>query len=202
MENNSMEKEIAVPSVEDTKTKEGIEARTKEWEKMLAEVDSWTDAQGTHIEPGIKEVVAGFNVLGLKTKQSCEGHSNERGLPYPWISFSVAGEPEERFVGEKSTFKRVAEEKKALLDYDAPYHGLDEETYWEVQKEVVNNEETDEYKNWAEKNKKLYGKTLKAVELFNSTHNLPDNLKLRVSQFYNQGFELASVDDETTVWHW
>ncbi len=192
--NNEVDKPF---SNEQSKEKESMEKRTEEWEKMAKEVETWTDAKGKGIENGIKEAVIGFNLLGLTTEQSCEGHSDEWGMPYPWISFSALGRPKERFVGEVKAFEKAAENKGISFDFDAPYHGFEEEDYWAIEKDVVNNDETEEYKKWVEQNKRLREKTAKAVELFNTTHNLPENLKLRVSEFAADGFEISSVDDET-----
>jgi hypothetical protein len=43
-----------------------------------------TDKLGKTIDPGILETVVVFNLLGMTTLQSCEGHIGW-GVPYPWI---------------------------------------------------------------------------------------------------------------------
>lgn len=58
------------------------------WAAMEKEVESWTDALGLGIDPGIKKMVIVLNLLGFKTEQSCEGHS-DWGRPYPWVRITV-----------------------------------------------------------------------------------------------------------------
>ncbi|GEM_PF-6568504 len=65
--------------------------RMKQWEEKLKQLDEVKDTQGKGVEPGIKETVAVFQLLGLPTKQSCEGHINEPGRPYPWVRFQSTG---------------------------------------------------------------------------------------------------------------
>ena len=47
-----------------------------------------TDALGRGIDPGIKEAVRLFNLAGLETVASCEGHPG-RALPGAWIDFTL-----------------------------------------------------------------------------------------------------------------
>ncbi len=58
------------------------------WQKMEAEVASWTDALGMPIDEGIKKTIIALNLLGFPTRQSCEGHINTGGV-HPWVSFEV-----------------------------------------------------------------------------------------------------------------
>ena len=57
------------------------------------------------IDAGIRETVAVLNLLGLPTRQSCEGHVNDRGhgLPAPWVDFNL---------GDRQVLDRV----QALLE--------------------------------------------------------------------------------------
>jgi hypothetical protein len=80
---------------------QGYPAPDLEWEKMPRAVDRVKDALGKGVDPGIRETVAVLNLLGFKTRQSCEGHVNEQGfgLPAPWVDIdpsaqgNVAPEP-------------------------------------------------------------------------------------------------------------
>jgi len=54
------------------------------WNEALHHFSHVTDRLGKTIDPGILETVVVFNLLGMTTLQSCEGHSSW-GTPYPWI---------------------------------------------------------------------------------------------------------------------
>lgn len=54
------------------------------WDAEKVIVDSITDRLGMPIDSGIKETVIVLRLLGFKTSQSCEGHS-DRALPFPWV---------------------------------------------------------------------------------------------------------------------
>lgn len=56
------------------------------FEEAEAEVCQWGDPQGNGIDPLMIPVVAGLNLLGIKTVQSCEGHL-DTGFAYPWVMF-------------------------------------------------------------------------------------------------------------------
>jgi hypothetical protein len=67
------------------------------WERKLSEVDALRDGIGKPIDPGIRETVAILQLLGLHTRQSCEGHI-DWGLPAPWVALYV---PEAEQLREK-----------------------------------------------------------------------------------------------------
>lgn len=47
------------------------------------------------IDPGIKTAVGNFNLAGLCTSGSCEGHADKRNnSPVPWVSIRIENEPE------------------------------------------------------------------------------------------------------------
>jgi len=54
------------------------------YQEMSAYVSNLTDKLGMPIDSGIFETVVVFNLLGLQTFQSCEGHM-DHGCPYPWV---------------------------------------------------------------------------------------------------------------------
>lgn len=64
-------------------------AKQNQWDAMAAEVNQWTDGLGKPIDAGIKEAVIALNLLGFKTRQSCEGHL-DHGYPYPWVDFDLS----------------------------------------------------------------------------------------------------------------
>jgi hypothetical protein len=56
------------------------------FEEAEAEVRQWGDRQGNGIDPLMVAVVAGLNLSGIRTIQSCEGHLDS-GFAYPWVMF-------------------------------------------------------------------------------------------------------------------
>jgi hypothetical protein len=56
------------------------------FEEAEAEVRCWGDRQGNGIDPLMVPVVAGLNLLGIRTIQSCEGHL-DTSFAYPWVMF-------------------------------------------------------------------------------------------------------------------
>jgi hypothetical protein len=56
----------------------------KTWKETLHHFSRVTDRLGKKIDAGILETVVVFNMLGITTFASCEGHT-DWGLPYPWI---------------------------------------------------------------------------------------------------------------------
>lgn len=74
--------DIAVSSYSD------YDAKKQRWDDMAREVDSWTDGLGMGIDEKIKDTVIVLNLLGFKTRQSCEGHLSW-GHSYPWISLEL-----------------------------------------------------------------------------------------------------------------
>ena len=58
------------------------------WEEAEAFIRRITDGQACPIDEGIIETVVAFNLLELRTCQSCEGHLDS-GWPYPWVDFET-----------------------------------------------------------------------------------------------------------------
>lgn len=91
-----------------------------QWEKMRAEVEEMADVLGEGIDEGIKETVIAFNVNGIPTSQSCEGHfedGSDHGFPVPWVTVSAPNKPELRYKGEEETpeYRTWYEENKKLF---------------------------------------------------------------------------------------
>ena len=59
------------------------------WEQKLREMDVLRDTVGTGIDPGIRETVAVLQLLGVHTRQSCEGHM-DHGIAAPWVDLESA----------------------------------------------------------------------------------------------------------------
>lgn len=88
------------------------------WKSMSAEVDTWADAIGNPIliEPGIKDTVIVLNLLGFKTRGSCEGHIGWR-CASPWVDFDVRDEViQGLFKEEKEILKRIDIVEKKIIE--------------------------------------------------------------------------------------
>ncbi len=70
------------------------------WNEMASEVDRWRDGLGKPIDSGIKETVIILNLLDLKTRQSCEGHT-DWGCPFPWVDFDLVDAESLKEVSDK-----------------------------------------------------------------------------------------------------
>lgn len=64
------------------------------WNEVADRFAMVTDKLGKPIDQGIFETVVALNVLGVKTRQSCEGHL-DWGCPFPWID--IQPEIEQKF---------------------------------------------------------------------------------------------------------
>jgi 3-mercaptopyruvate sulfurtransferase SseA len=76
-------------------------------EKIRKSVEETRDALGLPVDEKIKEAVIMCNAIGLTTSASCEGHI-DHGIPVPWIEIAAPNEPEEKYVGQKEIFEKVA----------------------------------------------------------------------------------------------
>jgi hypothetical protein len=54
------------------------------WNEVATRFERVTDKLGKRIDTGIFETVVAFNMAGIPTRASCEGHL-DWGLPYPWV---------------------------------------------------------------------------------------------------------------------
>lgn len=83
---------------------------------MRAKIDKMTDKVGRGIDEGIKEGVVIFNLLGLKTTQSCEGHygQEEQGFPTPWIQVYPEEPDIENWYENEDLRVKVTKEKHEL----------------------------------------------------------------------------------------
>ncbi len=114
-----MKKLEATPSTEEGNRNE----RQQRWDTVVAQVENFRDGLGMKVDAGIKETVTAMNVLGFKTRQSCEGHL-ERVQAAPWVDIQVEGTEEleqkasqafqEAEEGEKA--QKPEEELDALFD--------------------------------------------------------------------------------------
>ncbi len=94
---------------------DNLKEKEIEWQRKLEELGEVGDALGEGIDERIKETVAAFNLAGFHTDSSCEGHL-DWGTGAPWIGVEAAGEPEERFTGEKEVVEKIAKKAQNMLN--------------------------------------------------------------------------------------
>jgi hypothetical protein len=125
-----------------------VSVKQNAWEAKRNELEQITDGRGLEIDEGIKDSVVAFNMVGLNTTQSCEGHmaSENWGLQTPWIDIAAPNKPDTQFVGEIETFQRLAD--KFGIPLEEFRSGADMEGYFEAQKESAKNGETPEFVAW------------------------------------------------------
>jgi len=73
----------------ETSSSEKISAKEKKWREAYRQFEKTADGLGLGIDAGIIDTVVVFNLLGINTRQSCEGHL-DRGTRSPWIDLEAA----------------------------------------------------------------------------------------------------------------
>lgn len=168
------------------------------WKSTADKVEDLADTYGVGIEEGIKEAVIAFNVNGLPTEQSCEGHdfSFQSGVhtPWPWIRVCAPDKPVEKVVGENLVYEEVA--KRENVDLEKLKRGWPEELYNEVRRRLINNEETEEYKKWSDQNRLLYNKAISFLNEFYQNRKVPPDIEI-IADDDAGPFEVRSRDDRT-----
>lgn len=136
------------------------------WGQKQQEVDEIADLNGKGIDKDIKESVVAFNMQGLPTSNSCEGHV-DRGLPYPFVAVEAEGEPRWHYEGQKELFEEVAKEKgiqpekldRSSQDWDInAYEDIEGEAGRRMNERANKEDLTDtaEYSEWKKKNKEIF----------------------------------------------
>lgn len=102
------------------------------WERKLCEVDALRDKIGKPVDRGIRETVAILQLLGLHTRQSCEGHIGW-GLAAPWVQLYVPEAEKllreiiplenrlQELDEENKEFDRVLHERNQLQEQEGRY---------------------------------------------------------------------------------
>lgn len=88
-------------------------------QEIRNEIEQITDATGRPIEPGIKEAVVMFNAHGLRTRQSCEGHSEtdrdfEQQSLAPWVEVNPEEPDVEKWQYNDELREKVDKEGREL----------------------------------------------------------------------------------------
>lgn len=88
------------------------------WNETAKRFASVTDRLGKPIDEGIFDTVVALNMLGVTTKQSCEGHIGW-GAPYPWVSVE---EDEHKFLLHKHLCQYY-DDRPVKFDRILVFHG-------------------------------------------------------------------------------
>ena len=170
------------------------EIREEKWAAALCEVEQIADTSGRGIDEGVKETIAAFNVNGIETVQSCEGHDEVEGghRPWPWVEVGDANEPAERFENEANIMEETSREHG--VDLSEFWKGRPEELYWETRKKISGNPETAEYLLWRQKNEALHTKVTELLGEFNSGRGVPEGVRLKADESEGGSFEVGSEE--------
>lgn len=174
------------------------QSKKQRWEEMEKEVDTWTDALGKGIDPGIKKTVIVLNLLGFVTQQSCEGHI-DWGRPYPWVS--ITSEDKEIETLRNEIIKIVDDIKKKDDDLKKKYPNLSiREALFKEETQKLEEEYNEMYKKYhtaVDKSNKL--SRLKVLPLnnlianFYSSHSINPDRMLVLEVFGLDSFEIFSL---------
>ena len=194
------------------------------WEQKRKEVNEMTDIVGHKIDEGIKEAVVAFNINGLHTHNSCEGHI-DHGFSYPFVEVVAEEEPRWKYEGQEELFKEVAEEKDIQFEKkEREFSQWDVNLYEEVEnetgkrlnlkgeKELV---ETEEYKEWRKRNKKIFERAQDLLQEYNKNkeQNNPDteiilegneetDFTFRPQSGFNRGVDALDYMEEREKNNW
>ncbi|GHO66856.1 hypothetical protein KSC_057480 [Ktedonobacter sp. SOSP1-52] len=98
-------------------TQASVNIKQQQWGEACQQFRKTTDRLGMPIDEGIFETVVVLNLLGVKTRQSCEGHL-ERGSFAPWVTLTTPG-IDERYRQAAQAMKeadQIRKEEKHSLD--------------------------------------------------------------------------------------
>lgn len=182
-----------------------LQEKGENLQKIRQEVDKIIDAEGLPIDSNIKETVIALMALDFPASASCEGHlEKEHGFGAPWVEITAPNQPEERFIGEKEVYQRIAEKYKVPLE--DVRRGKHYKSYKEAVNEASKSDETPEYKKWRQENRKLMKRAEEVLAEFYKNRKVPSNVHLEIEKFgegdyfriYNGGEDYKAEKKELT----
>lgn len=180
------------------KTKnENISEEKKEkesaWNNKRKEIERYADALGYGIDGNIKETLVALNIFGLPTTASCEGHI-DRGISAPWVEISAPNESEERFAGQNEIYRKIA--GKYGISSEEVKRGDNHQAWVEAETENSKNDETPEYKNWREENKKLMAKTAGFLREFYRNRKSDSSNRIEITEDGEGSFRIHNGGED------
>lgn len=164
-----------------------------EWENKKKEIECWSDKQGLGIDEKVKDAVVAFNMVGLPTGESCEGHL-DHGYSAPWVGVEAPDEPAERFIGQEKIFQKIADEYGLSLEQIK--RGENNEAYFKALDEAAKNGETPEFEQWRQKNQELMKKASRFLDEFYKERKVPENIKLQISEGGEGAFRIHNGGED------
>lgn len=189
----------------ENKQEQEIEVREKlmRIDEIRKKVEEFADFQGKGLDDGIKESIVSLSVMDIPTSASCEGHPWKGSKSAPWVEIGDIEEPEERFVDQNKVTQEVADERG--LTFEEVKRSYNPDAYWEMQRRVVENEETEEYKAWEVKNRKTFAKVKDLVEEFYRQKGEPKNSEAKIicdddwRQIHNGGRDYVILENDLSA---
>ncbi|MBI5153110.1 MAG: hypothetical protein HZA36_01485 [Parcubacteria group bacterium] len=154
-----------------------IKTEAEIFAEKMEEVGRRVDALGEGMDPHIIETVAVLNTLGISTIMSCEGHL-DHGLLNPWVAIQAEREPKERFIGERSIKKSIAEKFGISIEDVRKNEDANEEFLNIVMAQKI--KETPEHKAWQERNRIMAEKIKSWLEEFYKQRDVDEETKIRL----------------------
>jgi hypothetical protein len=169
-----------IPKIgEDVRSERLRLAKEMVWENKRKDIEEDADAEGYAVDEGIKEDLVAFNIMNLPTMASCEGHA-DHGRGAPWVEISAPNQPEERFVGERAIFEKVA------AKYNVPVEQLMRDDNKEARSEALTaacqNEETPAYRKWRTATEEMMGRTKNLLGEFYNGREVAPALRLEIEE--------------------
>lgn len=171
-----------------------LQQKQSAWDAKRKEIDYIGDRVGRGIDEGIKETVVAFNMNGINTTGSCEGHL-DHGWATPWVQFEAQDRPELRFVGEAEIFQKAAATHGIPVE-DIKTMETDEaaKVFFEADDEAAQNGETEEYQTWRTKSDEAAHKIIQLLDEFYIDRDTPPETKIYALPFEEGLWRILSGD--------
>lgn len=180
-----------------------IQEKKDAWAAKRSEIDHIVDYTGRGIDEGIKESVVAFNMNGLNTLISSEGHS-DLGNPTPWVVIGAPNMPDVRFVDEDEIYQRIQRER-GITEEDI-VHPRSEEVRSYVRKaaqdglnEAERNGPTQEYRRWMEETDEMGHRAEALLDEFYSEREVSEENRLhahREEDWKRWSIECGDMEEE------
>jgi len=174
--------------------------KTARWKRVLGRVEDVKDRLGKGIDAHAKDTVVAFLVNEFPTRQSCEGHIEERFGKMrridPYITLGVEDVPE-RFVGEAEIKKRIADQFNLSPEsINRAENDAADNAYWDyIAKNDV--QETPEFQEMRAKNEELEKRANALLDEFYKDRDASKQPRLlRVKTIGPEGYPSINADRE------
>jgi hypothetical protein len=96
-----------------------LSEKQRAWDERTEHFQTITDALGKGIDEGIMPTIVALDLLGIETRQSCEGHL-DHGIAAPWVDILIGTSDDINVLQEKLTsrFKTIEQIEESDMDDD------------------------------------------------------------------------------------